>query len=270
MKINNKEELDSYIKMQKNEIIWFTFANFGYREYIKNFLESSRRYKTNFILHLLCSDDLLFNEIGNDPNCYCIRSNLFFNSNLTTEFRDIDNIECKKLMSCKLDVFSSLLKYLKSFNINMMGYIDTDIILLKNPTELFLKISNENPNINIFAQCDENANECYHNLKCPNPCTGVLLFKYDDFLIQLLDYKTLGCEVTKFQNNEQDYLKYVCTKTNYPIYTITKKYLANGTLSGLKNNYPINIPESIYCLHFNWMVGNQKKEYMKKNNLWFI
>ena len=270
MKINNKQELDSYIKSQNNELLWFSFANYGYKDYVKNFLESCRKYNTQFKLHLLCSDDLLFNEIGDDINCYCIKSNLFFNNNLTADFFDIEHIECKQIMTSKLDVFSNILSYLKINNINEYGYIDTDIILFKDPTDIFLNLMKKYPNTNIFAQCDENSKECNDFFKCPNVCTGIIVFKYDDFLLKLLDYKTLDVDVTKFVCADQDYLNYVCRKTNYNICTISKNILANGTLNGLKDNYPIIVPETINCIHFNWMVGTQKKEYMQKNNLWFI
>ena len=44
--------------------------------------------------------------------------------------------------------------------------------------------------------------------------------------------------------------------------TIEKNILLNGSYPGVKSECSLIIPETAYLIHFNWMVGHEKKSNM--------
>jgi hypothetical protein len=250
------------IKSLPDKIIWTTMINSGYIEFTKNFMESYKRAGCTFTLVLFCLDVTSYNAFDSNANCIPI----LVNSTLSTELTSWASFEYKRIVFSKLDVMHYMLRIMSNDRDVSIGYIDTDIILFKDPTALFLSEMDTSPDISIFCQCDENSKECRNLLKCHSICTGVIVFRSNTPL-ELFDYTPHMIE--KFET-DQHYLQYVCSNKNIMIKTIPKNILLNGTWSTVTSFKPAIIPDTAVLLHFNYLVGSDKKRAMISQDMWWL
>jgi hypothetical protein len=153
-----------------NKLIWITMINYGYINYAKNFLKSMEVANVNFKLIIYCIDyEKIIEELKDfsDRNYVCIDANIFMKqtANVSSEFKTWADIEYKKIVFCKLDAIKYTL--INNKNCKLVGYIDTDIIVLSDPTKVILEYDNRHPNVIVFGQCDEVV-KCSNIFNCPN------------------------------------------------------------------------------------------------------
>jgi len=162
------------------------------------------------------------------------------------------------------------MKTTRTMGVKAVGFIDTDIILLKDPTPVMMEKMTKYKRINIFSQCDENGGingNCSNNMNCPCLCSGVLVFRnikdnYPLFLYKDQDVQTYMCD--------QHFLLHTFRKHGAVCMTVEKNVLLNGSYPGVKSDVPLVLPESACLIHFNWMVGHEKKACMKRHGMWWI
>lgn len=72
------------------------------------------------------------------------------------------------------------------------AFIDTDMYLFKDPTEIFLKNLDLHQSTQVFTQCDEDiTGECVGQQPgqaCRNPCSGIVVMRRD--FVLMVDYTT--------------------------------------------------------------------------------
>jgi len=247
-------------------IKWITIINAGYIDFTKNFLESMKKYNSFFQIIIYCLDIGIINELKNYSSAICIDASLFIDKNISGSFTKWGDSDYKQICFYKLDA----LRYtMKTYPNSAVGFIDTDIIVLKNPTNTVIKNMVNYPSVNIFSQCDENRNniECSNNHKCPNFCAGICIFRNNPIVLDLLDYNTRNISKNK---TDQDYLLDVANANNIKRITISKHIFLNGEYPGVNNEKILRIPSSAELIHYNWIIGKDKIKYMKKNNMWYI
>ena len=57
---------------------------------------------------------------------------------------------------------------------------------------------------------------------------------------------------------------------NITVLIIEKNIFLNGTYPGIREGFPIKLPKEACLIHFNWLIGNNKKLKMKEQNMWYI
>jgi len=248
-------------------LIWITIINHGYIEYTKNFLISMDLLKINFKLIVYCIDDASYEELKSHNNCICIKAD-FLKYNLPSDLKVWMNIDYKRITFAKLDAILYTLKNTYDLGIENVGYIDTDIVLFSDPTQKILDIMNENKNINIFAQCDEGYfKQCTNPLNCRNMCSGVIVFRNNKELYNIFNYE----DKDVFAHlGDQSYLQSVLNNRKIPFLTMPRNMFPNGSYYCDLKNKEIEFEESNILIHFNYMVGHEKKQSMKLQRLWFI
>jgi hypothetical protein len=248
-------------------IVWITLINKGYVRFTQNFLESMKKNKCIFPLIVYCLDNESATALKNYHNVTCISANPFIRGQMNKGLTVWKSIEYKRIVFSKLDAIKYTLD-LPEYKDFSVGYIDTDIILFKDPTPIMLKALAENPDATVISQCDEEYTQCSNNVKCPNICSGVIVFRQSFITKSLLNYteKDIITNLT-----DQHFLAVQLKKLNISYLTIHKNIFMNGAFPGVRmDGHILKIPEEAVLLHYNYMVGSFKEQYMKKNYMWLI
>ncbi len=248
-----------------SQIVWITLINQGYIKFTLNFLESMKRHDCIFSLIVYCLDEGSMRAFEKYTNVICISANPFMRRPMNTHLTIWNTLDYKRIVFSKLDAINYTMD-LPQYKDFLIGYIDTDIILFKNPSDIILKEFEEYPDALVVSQCDEDTIQCSNFGQCNNICSGVIVFKQSSIIRSLLKY----IEWDIVENlTDQHYLCKKMKDLNYR--TIDKNILLNGSYPGVKEyNVPLAIPQNVILLHYNYMIGCLKEEYMKKNGMWYV
>jgi len=197
------------------------------------------------------------NELKSFDNCVCIDSSLFVKSSTSSELETWGKKKYTRLTFYKLDAILYTLKHSQK---EYVGYIDTDIVLFSDPTPIVLNKFKDS-RIKVVSQCDEEG-KCSNRYRCQNICSGVIAFKNEKPLYPIFHYK--NSDMDKY-NGDQPYLLDKLKKNNVPTLTVEKNIFIHG--DSLKKGCPTT---GCSLIHFNWMVGLEKIEYMKKLHCWYL
>ena len=246
-------------------IVWITLINKGYIDFTKNFLESMRRNNCIFPLIVYCTDNESMVNLQNYSNVTCIDAKPFLKFTVSDSLTSWGHIDYKKLVFAKLDA----IKYAKSqYPASYIGYIDTDIILFKNPTQTILNTFKCNRNAVFVSQCDEGKQQCSNMTNCQHFCSGVIVFKNITSVNKLLDYNIN--DITNIESDQMHLLN-MANIHNIPHITVDKNIFLNGVYPGVNNlDITLIVPPSADLIHYNYLVGINKMKLMQKNNMWFI
>jgi len=232
-----------------------------------NFIESMRRNNCIFPIIIYCLDEGSMMAFRRFPNIQCISARPFMRGQMNKQLTTWNTLDYKRIVFSKLDAIKYTME-LPQYKDAVIGYIDTDIIMIKNPTDIILKEFEENPETLVVSQCDEDGIQCTNIKRCSNLCSGVIAFKQSSIIRPLLKYSEWD-----IVNNltDQHYLtnKFKELKINYR--TIEKNLFLNGAYPGVKGyGMQLNIPQEAILIHYNYMVGSLKEMYMKKNGMWYL
>ena len=257
------EPIVNVIGNESQKIVWITLINKGYIDFTKNFLMSIKNHCiTDFELVIYCIDDESFNTFNDNELCFCIR----IENSLPLELQTWGLAGYKEIVFTKLDVILSTLKNNEKHV--AVGFIDTDIVLFSNPTDIFIAAMNDVPEVPIFCQCDEGGNDniCTNRRKCANICSGLIVFRNYENLYPLFDYSNVDIQM---YDSDQHFLNEKLQELNISVHTIDKYICCNGQYPELQYK-KVDFPTHTCSVHFNYMVGFEKVEKMKLQNLWFI
>jgi hypothetical protein len=251
---------------KNNNIKWITMINYGYIDFTRNFLESMKYHNSSFPLTVYCLDKKTMESLKGYSNVTCIDTSLIIDNKTNDTFCQWGQGDYRTLCFYKLDVVSHALKNNSN---TVIGYIDTDIIVLKNPTQTVIRYLNEYPEINLFSQCDESNNlrSCSEPTRCPNLCAGICIFRNNPITFDLVDYKKR--DISK-NITDQDYLLQICNKNNIKRITIERSIFLNGSYPGVNNMTQLILPDSAELIHYNYIIGKNKIMFMQKNKMWYI
>jgi hypothetical protein len=250
------------------EIIWITLINYGYIEYTKNFLKSIEVNKVeDFRIVIYCINNKreIEEELKEYKNYECIDANIFLNTKeYTDKFTEFMTMEYKRIVFAKLDA----IKYtLKNNREKMVGYIDMDIVLFRNPTEEIEKEMEKNPGNEIYAQCDEKK-ICRNKYECRKICSGLCVFRNREEIIGCLDYKE---EDIRRYMSDQDLLLENIKRMGIKYITISKDIFINGGYKYIyRKDNAVEFPKEKCSIHYNFIVGDEKIKRMKVQKMWYI
>ena len=253
------------IELNKS-LVWITLINYGYVDYTKNFLLSVERAKINLQLVIYCIDKETYDEFKTNKNCICLMAD-FLKYIIPSDFKVWLNIDYKRICFSKLDVIMHTLKETLKHDVKAVGYIDTDIVLFSDPTTVVTDAMKVFKNINIFTQCDEYGQTCSNSINCRMFCAGILIFRNIPEIYNLLEYKDE--DIYKY-DSDQHFLvpKLRALKIDY--FTINRKKFINGAYYPNIKSDKIKFSDDACLIHFNYMIGHEKKTAMKLQGLWYL
>lgn len=254
------------------EIIWVTLINRGYVEYTINFLKSMKKSQTNFQLVIFCIDpdipDIIKWYDTNDSliSLYiCIDATLFMPRACSSELEIFYAEKYKNIVFSKLDTILYAMKTTVDFGVKNIGYIDTDIVILSDPSIIILEKMKQYENIQIFCQCDENisTSTCTSTHQCPIICSGCIVFRNIPDLYPCFVYSE--DDILKY-NGDQTFLVEKIHHYHISYMTIDRKLFLNGAYY----KYHSDHPPSASIIHFNYLIGNDKKKMMQAKGMWLL
>jgi hypothetical protein len=261
MSINITLDTIKYCLLEDNKTVITTVTNYGYLLYTLNMLKSLKQFDLDKKILIVCIDKKcanILNKLG--YNVFCIDDTSSQDTRLQeiTKFCPWNTKGYDKICYLKLELIYKIL----SLNKNVL-LVDGDIVFLKDPMS-DIKWWLEEMHIDVHIQ-----NDSLENINTTNLCTGYMLIKSNDKMINLYDCvsdtgkkKYLECA---FDNNDQSYFnKFVKPYCMFQALTLFK--YPNG-----QSFY--NTPsrkETAVLIHFNWVHGHIKMAKMKENKLWLL
>lgn len=245
-------------------ITWITLINKGYIDFTRNFIESMKRNNCMFDLIVYCTDNDSMKAFKGYPNITCIDASQILKFRMSKSLSHWGALDYKHLVFAKLDAIKHALTRYSSY----IGYIDTDIILFKNPTETIMNIFKSNPETIFVSQCDEGKPQCSNFNNCQHFCSGVIVFKNLDIVNKLLEYNDRDIEIA---SSDQMHLLNMANKYKIKHFTVDKNIFLNGVYPGV-NNYDVKltVPNTADLIHYNYLTGINKMKLMRKNLMWYI
>jgi WD40 repeat protein len=118
-----------------------------------------------------------------------------------------------------------------------------------------------------------NNNNSLYTLTCNHGIVMINFSYHDTFLLA----SALDNEINQYNGN-QVYIRDMTRKYNIPHITVSKNIFLNGSYPGISKTVinsediiqPLILPESAELIHYNYLIGNEKEERMKQNNMWYI
>jgi hypothetical protein len=242
-----------------HNVVWITVINSGYVDFLRNFIKLNESRGIDFPLLVFALDENAYNETQKlEIPCvkmYC---------KLKTECLRFGSLDYKRVTLKKIDAIRICLNKFKI----PVGYIDTDIALFKNPIPYIEEKMKNNPEINIWSQCDEGIcmQEC-NVANCNVICSGFIVIKPN--VKHILKYTEEDVHQPHIRG-DQDVIRINIIKHNISYRILERSIITNGAYVGFPNN-KLPIPSTSILLHFNWIAGGkEKKEMMQHYNCWII
>lgn len=229
-------------------IKFITLTNTGYVDYTLNCLESLKRINFELLPRCYCIGEKGFKILaGLGYDCVLIDDEK--NSNFQ-RFRkgNWSNITYNKF----LIIHKNLLLH------NYVCITDGDIVY---ENKIFMDYLLEQIKDNdILIQNDKNLSNKWSKL---NVCSGFMFIKSNTKTLELFHPKNVENHKDKKGWDDQVYLNEIIEKLKYTL--LPQNFFPNGSYY-YSNNKKINP----YLIHFNHVIGNEKKDKMIKYNKWFI
>lgn len=266
---NNK--IDYFDKFTNEEIVWVTVINEYYIDFTKNFLLSMKKNNVSFPFIVYCinmSEDKIKDLLTcGDDKLVVVKADPFLREEVTNGMTIYGSDDYKKIVFCKLDAIKYTMKQSRKYNIKNIGYIDTDITILKNPTDILKEALNTHPNIDVFSQCDEGEPKCSNLHDCPKICSGVIVFRNKQSLDDLFNYTNE--DIAKYEG-DQDFLLVELKRQKIKNMTIEKDIFQNGVIFYNIKTIPELITDRLYLVHYNWMPNFTKQDKMREYGMWYL
>lgn len=252
--------LDSFIK---DKTLFFTVTSDGYKFFTWNLYKYFETVKPVAPLCILCLDREsydFFNRIAFLPSRLFLMEGPKFEHKSpalfgTTPFKRLNRMKLKALQELS-----------QRQEIEKLIFLDSDIALFHDPMPALTSCWNEGP---LWFQCDEAKEKTYTcsdvNM-CTNACTGVIAMLLTADSRPVFQKLYAIEEGWKQATTDQDYVNSRLQQLQIPYKTLPRRIFPNGIFLS-ENRYKEGDP---VLLHFNHVVGMEKKRFMKNKGCWLL
>lgn len=226
-----------------------TFTDKYYLEYTLNLLASIDKNKSEIQLCIYCSDEESFDYLKKGGHKALLIENKNFNNYKLQSWSAGKNDFGKTMINKFKSIYDALNKS------DLVLYLDGDIVVKKNFTRLLLdKVQNND----FLFQLDFNPKKAIQE----DLCAGFMLIKSNKNTIEIFNpNETKVEEIIKLPSHDQSYLN--LNKNNFQYKFLSSYHYPNGA-------YYLNYVTDPYIIHFNYLVGNSKKKFMKRYGEWYL
>jgi len=248
--------------MSAKPLYFFTVANHGYVDMVKNTAESMRRAGIRQPLHVYCFDSNTFDALSALNLANQIVPHAFLIP-LSHDLTNYATAEYKKIIYKKFDVICYLLENIEQTEADVFFYLDSDVVMLKDPTAEVRKLLSSPSPVDLLFQKGGQPSDPEYGMRC----TGVIAFRNTAGLLPLFTVEKADAHlVYDYSDGDQGYLNdriktYKCTERILP-----PMLFPNGSYR--KNK--LFDRKVAYLLHYNWMQSYEKIPSMQADHLWFV
>lgn len=250
-------------------LVWIAMINNGYVEYTKNFLKAMDVYGSACTILIYCLDAESLAALSTERHCIALDASVFLKKKYTSSLSIWATYSYKEMMFAKLDAMKFTIQHARSLGIPFVGYLDTDIILLSNPTADATSCMNEHPSVQVVALCDEPTPACTNQSACKNLCAGTMVFRVKGLNDSMFEYTSRNIDT---MHSDQELLVKNFKDMNIVTRSIKKPIWMNGAYPGVKGGTKMTVPSGTNLIHFNYIVDRNyaKREAMKVHGMWFV
>lgn len=249
---------ESVKKFVFNEHLSWTLTTNGYKFYTLNLYKwLTERAKVPWKLMIVCGDreSLTFFRRERIP-CISVES---VKESRQTYISGFGTDSFKVWNRMKLDLLGWIVKSANELVVKKSMYIDGDIVVQRDPWDAL-------PNItDVLFQCDcSKADDLHTQSKCNAPCSGFIVHNHTVDLSNLYKFDKIIWKDSLEQ--DQPYIQTRLKLFNIPFNTVDRTLYGNGAIQkdGLWKNV------EWVLLHYNYRVGDTKKQAMKADKHWLI
>lgn len=151
-------------------------------------------------------------------------------------------------------------------DVQTLLYLDSDIAVFRDPLPDLRTSLQQCP---LWFQCDEKQEgifTCSNADQCPNACSGVIAMHLNEETRPQFQTLFTVEEGWKEAVGDQDYINERTRRFQIPYRTLSRDTFPNGvflTDNRFKQGDPI-------LLHFNYVIGMDKKRFMKNKDCWLL
>lgn len=235
----------------------FTICNHGYRDYTWNLALHCQRSNQPLTIYSTDSDAMYFLR----------------NQGITSQRFQPASKASKLLGMFGSDAFSSMCRAkldlicqrIRESSADYLVYMDGDIAVLRNFEE---NIKECLADVNLAFQCDEkDPKECS---MCPNACTGFIAIRLKgadrEALLNIFDVNRNKELWRKVKGLDQDFVNETLKHTRLFWSTLPRNSYPNGVYV----NKRVLDMTTAFIIHFNYMVGSQKRQRMNQLKQWIL
>ena len=225
-----------------NNIGFITLTNTGYIDYTLNCLESLKRINMRKRLEIYCIGKEGYNKLQLNN----VSSNLIDDEE-HSDFIKFKNPKWANITYYKFEIiYPNLLKY------EYVCFTDGDIVYENNCIFDYLLNNIEDNDMLIQTEDIDNT----------ELCSGFMFIKSNNLTLELFNPENIKKLINNPDWNDQLYINEIRDKIKYKVLPL--ELFPTG-------NYYYNNSDNInpYMIHFNWVVGHQKKQKMISYNKWF-
>lgn len=247
----------------KDKSLIFTVTSDGYKYFTWNLYQYFQKVKPSVPLCILCLDresNDFFNRIAMIP------SRLYLMEGPHLEHKQpalFGTTPFKRMNRVKLRALQELSQHP---DIETLVFLDSDIALFEDPLPDLTEHLKESP---LWFQCDEASEtsfECSNTSQCSNACTGVIAMRLTEESRPAFQKLYLIDETWRAATTDQDYINGRLKDFSFSWKTLPRTRFPNGIFLR-ENRYKEGSP---VLLHFNHIVGMDKKRFMKKQECWLL
>jgi hypothetical protein len=248
--------LDSYIK---NGRLCWTMTSNGYKYLTWNFVLHWRKASKHPML-VICADRTSYNFLQRESIPCVLAAELlpdYGTSVVPFGSRNFSTLNRMKLYY--------LAEFARRPEIRECCYLDGDVIVYADFLDgVFGGMADQL----LALQCDEQKATCggKDNEKCPNGCTGVVLFKHgiDPAVFTIHDEAEW-----QLQPEDQVWVNKQLVRLGIHWIVLSREGFPNGARAAMTKRMP-ELGAMAYLLHYNYRVGDVKKIDMKRYGDWLL
>jgi hypothetical protein len=235
-------------------------TNSGYCDFSLNLVESIRRAGCTWSPVVFCLDEGSMKRME-AARLTCVR----FFCKVSSHLETYGSERYKAIVLTKLEMLRSLLQTLGEYprNVEYLFYLDSDLVVLKDPLPYLLAEAARPGSPTTFFQCGERASTCTNAAACKNCCTGLIFTKITQAAFDLFGIANVDPATTRLDGDQDSVnAKLRSLGRAYPHRTLPVPLFPNGyhRRRQLRDKF---------VLHYNYLFSHEKRLAMTAAGHWY-
>lgn len=273
--LSSENNLQKYIDADGHIVV--TFINAGYFDYLLNLWQNIKRTDIPWTLCTFCTDEEahLKCEEANIPS---VRFYAEPQRDPTSEYSSWNDKNWNRIQFTKLDIIRSLINIPI---VRSITYLDGDIHIYRDFVPYLKTLRAQFPDIRLFIQSDHNVADVrqfgrelcggFFHVVLPDSVAG----RQTAPICRLFEYTDEDVAKNTF-NADQQHINAKVAEYGIPTKQLDRSLFPNGIFIKQQNSGGVGgegekgIPKGAHLIHYNYLVGAEKKRVMAQNGHWYL
>lgn len=249
-------------------LVWISMINTGYLGFARHFQRNLDALGLALPLVVACTDAAAYAGAVALGMAAVRMPPPLNDTPLATALTTWSTPEYRAVTFVKLDALRAALAAARRASIRLVGFIDFDIALLRDPSPAVVAAAAARPDVALWAQCEEPRGRCGErpHAPCPKLCSGVLALRTDVpaadacLAYTAADVRRHACD--------QEFLQEAWDAARLPRASLDRVAFPNGLQAGVDTHASRPRLRGAVLVHFNWLEAAAKVPTMRRWRLW--